>query len=156
MLQIMTDEAVSSWRFDIHKCILKNCERLVELCVVKLQDDWFPLLDLLAMVLNPANKFHLYNGSRPSEFNLKQYILQQSEQKIQSDRNETGDGDTENIDSNIEPYARSIDARSPKGWIVDLINRFGYHGGFQKLLERFQHPNCAQTLSVPLVYSLVR
>ena len=97
MLQIMTDEAVSSWRFDIHKCILKNCERLVELCVVKLQDDWFPLLDLLAMVLNPTNKFHLYNGSRPSEFNLKQYIIQQSEQKVQSDRSETGDGDIENI-----------------------------------------------------------
>ena len=97
MLQIMTDEAVSSWRFDIHKCILKNCERLVELCVVKLQDDWFPLLDLLAMVLNPTNKFHLYNGSRPSEFNLKQYIIQQSEQRVQSDRSETGDGDIENI-----------------------------------------------------------
>ena len=57
---------------------------------------------------------------------------------------------------NIEPYARSIDARSPKGWIVDLINRFGYHGGFQKLLDRFQHPNNAQTLTVALVYSLVR
>ena len=96
MLQIMTDEAVSSWRFDIHKCILRNCERLVELCVVKLHDDWFPLLDLLAMVLNPANKFHLYNGSRPSEFNLKQYIQQQSEQKAQSDKPEAGDGSVEN------------------------------------------------------------
>ena len=91
----MTDEAVSSWRFDIHKCILRNCERLVELCVVKLHDDWFPLLDLLAMVLNPANKFHLYNGSRPSEFNLKQYILQQTEQKAQSDKNEPGDVNVE-------------------------------------------------------------
>ena len=57
---------------------------------------------------------------------------------------------------NIEPYARSIDARSPKGWIVDLINRFGYHGGFQKLLDRFQQPNNAQSLTVALVYSLVR
>ena len=25
----------------------------------------------------------------------------------------------------------------PKGWLVDLINRFGYHGGFKYLLERF-------------------
>ena len=87
----MTDEAVSSWRFDIHKCILRNCERLVELCVVKLDDDWFPLLDLLTMVLNPANKFHLYNGSRPSEFNLKQYVLQQSEQNTENDNKESGD-----------------------------------------------------------------
>ena len=90
VLQIMTDEAVSSWRFDIHKCILRNCERLVELCVVKLHDDWFPLLDLLAMVLNPVNKFHLYNGSRPSEFNLKQYILQQAEQKGDGDNKSEG------------------------------------------------------------------
>jgi ubiquitin carboxyl-terminal hydrolase 9/24 len=29
---------------------------LVELCVVKLSQDWFPLLDLLAMVFNPNNK----------------------------------------------------------------------------------------------------
>ena len=35
--KIMTDEAVSSWRFDIHKCILKNCEKLVQLICTKLQ-----------------------------------------------------------------------------------------------------------------------
>ena len=37
---------------------------------MKLHDEFFPLLDLLAMVLNPANKFHCYNASRPSEFKL--------------------------------------------------------------------------------------
>ena len=68
--RIMTDEAVSSWRLDIHKCILRNCEKLIELCVIKLDDEWFPLLDLLALVLNPANKFHIYNASRPAEFYL--------------------------------------------------------------------------------------
>jgi hypothetical protein len=35
--KIMTDEAVSSWRLDIHKCILKNCEKLVQLICSKLQ-----------------------------------------------------------------------------------------------------------------------
>ena len=68
--RIMTDEAVSSWRLDIHKCILRNCEKLIELCVIKLEDEWFPLLDLLALVLNPANKFHIYNASRANEFFL--------------------------------------------------------------------------------------
>lgn len=66
--KIMTDEAVSSWRSDIHKCILRNCERLIELCVLKLDDDWFPLQDLLALVLNPNNKFHIYNASKHTEF----------------------------------------------------------------------------------------
>ncbi|KAH7965021.1 hypothetical protein HPB49_002871 [Dermacentor silvarum] len=65
--KILTDEAVSGWKFEIHRCIMKNCERLVELCVTKLHQDWFPLLDLLAMVLNPHNKFHSYNGTRPSD-----------------------------------------------------------------------------------------
>ena len=46
----MTDEAVTSWRFDIHKCILKNCEWLVGLICTKLPEDWFPLLELLALV----------------------------------------------------------------------------------------------------------
>ena len=64
--KIMTDEAVSSWRLDIHKCILKNCERLVKLCVLKLQDEQFPLLDLLGLVLNPNNKFHVYNANKVS------------------------------------------------------------------------------------------
>ena len=66
--RIMTDEAVSSWRLDIHRCILRNCERLIELCVLKLDDDWFPQLDLLALVLNPSNKFHMYNANKHAEF----------------------------------------------------------------------------------------
>ena len=70
--RIMTDEAVSSWRQEIHKCILRNCERLIELCVLKLDDEWFPLLDLLALVLNPNNKFHIYNASRHTEFPIEE------------------------------------------------------------------------------------
>lgn len=58
--KILTDDAVNSWKYNIHHCIYQNCERLVELCVVKLSQDWFPLLDLLAMVFNPTNKYVLY------------------------------------------------------------------------------------------------
>lgn len=54
--KILTDDAVNSWKYNIQHCILQNCERLVELCVVKLADDWFPLLELLAMVFNPNSK----------------------------------------------------------------------------------------------------
>ncbi|KAG7177623.1 ubiquitin carboxyl-terminal hydrolase FAF-X-like [Homarus americanus] len=49
--KILTDEAVNSWKFEIHRCILKNCEKLIELVVVKLHQDWF----------------HTFNGTRPSE-----------------------------------------------------------------------------------------
>ena len=33
----------------------------MELCVVKLDQDWFPLLDLLAIALNPNSRFVLFN-----------------------------------------------------------------------------------------------
>lgn len=49
------------------RCIINNTHRLVELCVAKLSQDWFPLLELLAMATNPHCKFHVYNGTRPSE-----------------------------------------------------------------------------------------
>uniref|UniRef100_A0A2K5QGA4 ubiquitinyl hydrolase 1 n=1 Tax=Cebus imitator TaxID=2715852 RepID=A0A2K5QGA4_CEBIM len=65
--RILMDEAVSGWKFEIHRCIINNTHRLVELCVAKLSQDWFPLLELLAMALNPHCKFHIYNGTHPCE-----------------------------------------------------------------------------------------
>ncbi len=124
--KIMTDEAVSSWRLDIHRCILKNCERLIDLCVIKIFDDWFPLLDLLAMVLNPGNKFHLFNAPRTSDANFGEPFT---------------------------PFAHSTDVRQPRGWLVDLLNRFGHIGGFEKLLERFRKES---GLTVPLIHVLVK
>lgn len=99
--KILTDDAVNSWKPHIHNCIDTNCERLVELCVRKLDEDWFPLLDLLAMVFNPNNKFHTFNAARMSE--------------------------SVPPGSNIpdeDLYARPPpDPRNPRGWLVDLINK---------------------------------
>ncbi|NXR06729.1 USP9X hydrolase, partial [Semnornis frantzii] len=64
---LLLNSLVDGWKFEIHRCIINNTHRLVELCVAKLSQDWFPLLELLAMALNPHCKFHLYNGTRPSE-----------------------------------------------------------------------------------------
>lgn len=129
--KILTDDAVNSWKFNIQHCILQNCERLVELCVVKLSDDWFPLLELLAMVFNPNSKFHVFNGAHAS--------------------------DSVPPGSNIpdeQIFARSpSDSRQPRGWLVDLINKFGHLGGFQILLDRFQN---GQKLSVTTIYALIR
>ncbi|XP_022249069.1 probable ubiquitin carboxyl-terminal hydrolase FAF-X [Limulus polyphemus] len=65
--KILTDEAMSGWKFEIHRCIMKNTERLIELCVTKLNQDWFPLLDMLAVALSPNSKFHTFNATRSSE-----------------------------------------------------------------------------------------
>ncbi|XP_035221479.1 probable ubiquitin carboxyl-terminal hydrolase FAF-X isoform X2 [Stegodyphus dumicola] len=128
--KILTDEAVSGWKFEIHRCIMKNCENLVELCVLRLNQDCLPLLDLLAMVLNPNSKFHTFNGTRPSE---------------------TVPTGSQIPDEEI--FARPSDLRTPKGWLVDLINRFGSSGGFHLLLERFQN---GPLLTVPVIAALIR
>lgn len=128
--KILTDEAVSGWKFEIHRCIMKNCEHLVELCVTKLNQDCLPLLDLLAMALNPNNKFHTFNGTRPSE------TVPQGSQIPDE-----------------EIFARPSDVRTPKGWLVDLINRFGALGGFHILQERFQS---GPSLTIPVIAALIR
>ncbi|RWS11107.1 putative ubiquitin carboxyl-terminal hydrolase FAF-X-like protein [Dinothrombium tinctorium] len=125
--KILTDEAVSGWKFEIHRCIMQNCERLIELIVLKLNQDWFPLLDLLAMVFNPSNKFHVFTSNRP-----------------------------ETIPPNRTPeeeFARSTDPRAPRGWLIELINKFGKLDGFKILLERFEK---GPPLSVPLIAALIR
>jgi ubiquitin carboxyl-terminal hydrolase 9/24 len=126
-IKILTDEAVSGWKTEIQKCIMSNSLKLIELCVLKLDQDWFPLLDLLTMVLNPMSRFHMFNASRQPEFvNVAQI-------------------------TDDELFARPVDVRMPRGWLVDLVNKFGLLGGFQILLSRFQ-----KNLSVSLIAALVR
>ncbi|KAL3226071.1 hypothetical protein MRX96_004514 [Rhipicephalus microplus] len=107
-LEVLLEASIRLCRQGKDRCIMKNCERLVELCVTKLHQDWFPLLDLLAMVLNPHNKFHSYNGTRPSDSVPPGSQI-----------------------SDDQVFARPVDTRTPKGWVVDLINRFGNLGGLQ-------------------------
>uniref|UniRef100_A0A8I3PGN0 ubiquitinyl hydrolase 1 n=1 Tax=Canis lupus familiaris TaxID=9615 RepID=A0A8I3PGN0_CANLF len=128
--KILMDEAVSGWKFEIHRCIINNTHRLVELCVAKLSQDWFPLLDLLAMALNPHCKFHIYNGTRPCESVSTNAQLPED-----------------------ELFARSSDPRSPKGWLVDLINKFGTLNGFQILHDRFIN---GSALSVQIIAALIK
>ncbi|XP_029705899.1 ubiquitin carboxyl-terminal hydrolase 9X isoform X1 [Takifugu rubripes] len=128
--KILTDEAVSGWKFEIHRCIINNTHRLVELCVAKLSQDWFPLLELLAMATNPHCKFHIYNGTRPSE-------------SVPAGAQLADD----------ELFARPPDPRSPKGWLVDLINKFGTLNGFQILHDRFMS---GQALNVQIIAALIK
>ncbi|XP_065055791.1 probable ubiquitin carboxyl-terminal hydrolase FAF-X isoform X1 [Rhopilema esculentum] len=109
--KIFLDDAVSTWKFEIHKYIMRNAEKLIELCVVKLSQDWFPLLDLLAVVLDPKSRFHQYNASRTPET-----IAGAEEDK--------------------PCYAKPSDHRQQRGWLVDLINKFGSLGGFDILKKR--------------------
>lgn len=116
--KILTDEAVNSWKNNIHHCILMSCGKLLHLIAIHMKRDNPYLLDLLAMVFDPDNKFHTYNVARNPE------CYQQEKVWGMLDENQM--------------YAKSpSESKTPKGWLVDLINRFGQYGGFDNLLERF-------------------
>ncbi|XP_047523488.1 probable ubiquitin carboxyl-terminal hydrolase FAF [Pieris napi] len=118
--KILTDDAVSSWKINIQQCVRSNCEKLVKLCAMKLDDPRF--LNLLSMALNPNNKFHTFNASRTWEG------------LTTSTSPANGQGSTQEP----EVYAKSQDHRTPRGWLVHLINVFGQNGGFEKIRERFE------------------
>ncbi|KAG7304516.1 hypothetical protein JYU34_011466 [Plutella xylostella] len=120
--KILTDDAVSSWKYNIQQCVRSNCERLVRLCAVKLDDPRF--LHLLAMALNPNNKFHTFNASRTCE-------------GLSLSSNPLAISPSQPPAQDVEVFARSQDHRTPRGWLVHLINVFGQAGGFAKIRERF-------------------
>ncbi|XP_060649387.1 probable ubiquitin carboxyl-terminal hydrolase FAF isoform X5 [Drosophila nasuta] len=117
--KILTDEAVNSWKFNIHHCILVSCGKLLNLIAIHMQRDNPYLLDLLAIVFDPDNKFNTFNaGRQPECFAALECIWGV-------------------LDSNKMFAKPPPEPKNPRGWLVDLINRFGQLGGFDNLLERF-------------------
>jgi ubiquitin carboxyl-terminal hydrolase 9/24 len=121
--KILTDDAVSSWKLNIHNNILLLCGKLLHLCALHMKADNSCLLELLAIVLDSESKFHTHNAARQSEL----FVAQGSQ--------------TEGLWGTLldnQIYAKSQgEPRPPRGWLVDLINRFGQFGGFDNFLERF-------------------
>jgi ubiquitin carboxyl-terminal hydrolase 9/24 len=116
--KILTDDAVSSWKVNIHNNILMLCGRLLQLCSLHVKNDNFHLLELLAVTLDPENKFHNHNAARVSSFAAESC-------------DETG------TQPDFKIFSKSPqEPRQPKGWLVDLLNNFGQLGGFDNFLER--------------------
>lgn len=117
--KILTDEAVNSWKYNIHHCILTSCGKLLHLIAIHMQRDNPYLLDLLAIVFDPENKFNTFNAGRnPECFTTPDYMWGV-------------------LDGNKMFAKPPPEPKNPRGWLVDLINRFGQLGGFDNLLERF-------------------
>ncbi|XP_050076338.1 probable ubiquitin carboxyl-terminal hydrolase FAF [Anopheles maculipalpis] len=66
-INILTDEAVMSWKNNIHVCIFKSCCKFLLLASLHMERDNQPLLELLAIVFDPENKFHMHNIARQPE-----------------------------------------------------------------------------------------
>lgn len=121
--KILTDEAVNSWKLNIHNNILMLCGKLLHLCALHMKVDNVVLLDLLAIALDAENKFHTHNAARQTE--------------LFSVPGVTAEGPWGTLLDN-QVFAKSpSEPRQPRGWLVDLINRFGQLGGFDNFMERF-------------------
>ncbi|XP_065841242.1 ubiquitin carboxyl-terminal hydrolase 9X-like isoform X2 [Oscarella lobularis] len=125
-VKILTDEAVCSWKAEIQQYIQENNLRLVQLCVLKLNDDVLHLLDLLAMVLSSSSRFHLVNNAKTSE-------------------------NSDYAFSDVV-YAKPTEPK-PKGWLVDLVNAFGSYNGFDVLRKRVLE---GSNLNVQIMAALIR
>ncbi|CAB3998099.1 probable ubiquitin carboxyl-terminal hydrolase FAF-X, partial, partial [Paramuricea clavata] len=125
--KILNDDAVHSWKYEIQRCIYDSTKLLIELCVTKLTQDWFVLLDMLALALNPHCRFHIYNAGRAA---------------VNCGRGGQG-GETEIF----------APPRTSKGWLIDFVNHFGMLGGFKLVQERICEGG---SLSVSLLAALIR
>lgn len=132
-IKILTDEAVNSWKYNIHHCILMSCGKLIHLCALKIKSDNPHLLDMLSIVLDPENKFHTHNASRQPEF----YSIQSGTATAASNSNVVNGGVWGTLKEDQTFAISPTEPRNPKGWLVDLINHFGNKGGFDNLLNRF-------------------
>lgn len=110
-MKILTDDAVNSWKPNIHYCIFLSCGKLMQLCALHMKRDNPYLLDLSAVALDPGNKFNIFNAARhPDMFNPHAAS--------------TSAGTWGTLEEN-EMFAKPLpEPRTPMGWLIDLINRF--------------------------------
>jgi ubiquitin carboxyl-terminal hydrolase 9/24 len=177
-LKILTDDAVNSWKNNIHHCILMSCGKLLHLCALHMKHDNTYLLDLLAIVFDPENKFHTHNAQRQPELYNNGPTSTPSSTSTAATVS-VNPATSWGVLNEGQVFARSPpDPRNPRGWLVDLINRFGQYGGFDNLLERFnagivlmhkkdaeiseplenvvEDVNATQKLTLPIIYLLIR
>ncbi|XP_006814325.1 uncharacterized protein LOC100366958 [Saccoglossus kowalevskii] len=113
--------------------IITRTEQLIDLIIIKLNDDYMPLLNLLAIIFDPCSRFYAYNESAEAK-SLTTATCQRSA-------------------SEPVVYAISDESSKPKGFLVDIINLFGNLGGFQSIKERFQRD---PPPTIPVTAALLR
>lgn len=160
--KILCDDAVTSWKSEIHKCIFRNCKHLIELCALKiLSDECLVILELLALVFNPNNKFHTHIANEtafPSVFFL--FDEPRNNNNNNNDADENIDEESEiarlKIENNEPIYATSKCADSPRLWLVELIEDFGRYNGFEKIEIQFNNCMKSGSLNIALVSALIK
>eukprot|EP00042_Codosiga_hollandica_P058700 m.888901 g.888901 ORF g.888901 m.888901 type:complete len:2301 (-) comp59937_c0_seq1:245-7147(-) len=122
--KILLSSAVRDWKHPVNDWI-RSCSRLlVQLIALRIQHENTTLLNCLAWALDPHSNFHITNAL----------------EEIPADEPR----------SSGPVYATVRNTRRPFHWLVDFLNHFGAHGGFDRLQECLLAPTNAGSVAVYL------
>lgn len=109
--KLLTALAVRNWQPDVQEGVYNMLMLLIDLTVERLSYNPVPeklLSIVLTMAFDPEAEFHVKNKSRLST-----------------------------LEQGLVVYAKSRVSLDPYGWLLDVINKFGSRGGFDKILTKF-------------------
>lgn len=109
--KLLTALAVRNWAADVQEGVYNMLMLLIDLTVERLSYNPIPeklLFNVLTMAFDPEAEFHIKNKSRQSS-----------------------------LEQGLVVYAKSRGSLDPYGWLLDIINKFGSRGGFEKILNKF-------------------
>ncbi|XP_064477292.1 ubiquitin carboxyl-terminal hydrolase 24-like isoform X2 [Ornithodoros turicata] len=122
--KLLTTLAVRNWSPDVQEGVYNMLLLLVDLVVERLGYDPVPenlLLHVLCMAFDAENEFHSKNKNRQSS--LEQPLI---------------------------VYAKTECSLDPYGWLLDIINKFGSRGGFDKIEAKFKNGLTANEMAALL------
>ncbi|XP_043941443.1 ubiquitin carboxyl-terminal hydrolase 24 [Protopterus annectens] len=120
--KLLTSSAVHKWGTEIHEGIYNMLMLLVDLVAERVKQDPVPisLMGSLTMAFNPGNEYHFKNRMKACQRNWAEVF---------------GEGNA------YGASPASSFQKEPRGWLVDLVNRFGEMGGFAAIQSKLNSEN---------------
>lgn len=122
--KLLTTLAVRNWTPDVQEGVYNMLMLLIELVVERLSHPPLPeklLSNVLSMAFDPDCEFHIKNKNRSSS-----------------------------LEQGLTVYAKSKGSLDPHGWLLDIINKFGGRGGFDKIRDKFAESLTANEMAALL------
>lgn len=122
--KLLTTLAVRNWSPDVQEGVYNMLLLLVDLSVERLSYEPVPerlLSEVLCMAFDPETEFHIKNRNRHSS-----------------------------LEQPLVVYARTDGSLDPYGWLLDVINKFGSRGGFDKIEAKFKNGLTANEMAALL------
>ncbi|XP_057299797.1 ubiquitin carboxyl-terminal hydrolase 24-like isoform X2 [Hydractinia symbiolongicarpus] len=133
--KLLCSAAVKKWTPDVHEGVFNMIQLFVDLVAMRLKYSPIPLkmLTSLSQAFDPDSEFHFKN--RGHKWNRSHY------------EDLFGYGKCAAMSPAYDTY------KEPFGWLVDLVNRFAYKGGFDGIIN---HIDSEQKVTASVLASLLK